>query len=863
MAVIEIIESDDKFFYNTLYKVDKEMLIFLKNLAYSRYFKATVEELDKLLSEDKDFYVIGVRLFDEIFSVIADKVESIIDNPPIINPDTPLELIEQAKVIEDVTKSIRDITDFNNKDYHIKQLFHGFISTSSGVVERQDRLKDFLDASKKLIDYHNEYYLLRDLISACKDISKNLSYFMDDESVTKYQNRFNDLVKSRNIKGAKEFLEEVQQLILNHWGEYVSNIDNYKFGDEFRLICHSSKNPYLRGNFETKYISTSLLTNDLTDTYNSPYGFIFAPKNIQGASPKDMYVNNAASNEDDLLHYSSIKIIHSPERLVEECLLLKKENEKENNNNKVYNEVIIDGFEPIAIFCITDGTKELCEEYRCAKRLQSQFPHLKIIELDGKRRLKTDDDVIRHKVWMLSKLYHEELQSDFLYKSAFFKGDSRSKSYANFGFGASEYSDEQVLSMYRIFFRELDKFKTDGNINYEQILQSFKYNYNLVENLSVFNDGYLDQCSEEEFEIIARFNRYSSVKEMPTRYDNATCDFIRVSTVLEQFGKYANDPRINAIPALCEFFNLLSGISNDDIYKFSYINAKSIEELNDNIKEEVLRQEAIRQQEEAIRIEQEKEIFELENAKNGFISDKEGTNSRILELLSQKKSYEQQLEVYAKNKEIVDMEFYYSLAQSCIKSSEEQKENSQTRLKRITDEESSKNAELLNLDQSIQKYLKYKLLYRKKVALLLLDKQTLLSTVSHLQNDKQTIKDDISYYEGEITAEEKDFFEKTGIEYLNFESSLQSAKQVIQDIDYDGLTKQLSIINEQLLHLKMKLESIEGEIFNIECSIDRLNMGFEPTITHINSLDDTFDFGVSSIYDEEKQDTYSSNGETR
>lgn len=56
---------------------------------------------------------------------------------------------------------------------------------------------------------------------------------------------------------------------------------------------------------------------------------------------------------------------------------------------KYISEVIIEGFEPIGIFCFTDGSKMFDSNYRNAKELEKNFPHLKVYTFDVMKRKKS------------------------------------------------------------------------------------------------------------------------------------------------------------------------------------------------------------------------------------------------------------------------------------------------------------------------------------------------------------------------------------------------------------------------------------------------------------------------------------------
>lgn len=228
---------------------------------------------------------------------------------------------------------------------------------------------------------------MRDLIDAEEDCLKNMKYFVAAPTINRFKDEYDQAIKSTNINKMKDMLDYVQQAILKEWERYIPDIDSMN-DDNFIFIGHSTSSSKFDKDFYSRYVSCSLFNQDLTDTYRNGYGFILAPKNIMGANSHDMYVNNYIHNEDMLLNYSTIKIIVHPQRLIDECLIQKQENTRKGIEKKVYSEVIIDGFEPIGIFCFTDGSKNLNYNYRYAQELQNSFPNLKIYTFDIMKRKK-------------------------------------------------------------------------------------------------------------------------------------------------------------------------------------------------------------------------------------------------------------------------------------------------------------------------------------------------------------------------------------------------------------------------------------------------------------------------------------------
>ena len=301
------------------------------------------------------------------------------------------------------------------------------------------------------------YYLTRDLIEAKNDCLINMKYFMSAEEIEKFSIEYDKAISEKNFLKMADLLNNVQRLILKEWDNYLGNIENMT-DDNFRFIGHSTSQTKFDEDFRSRYVSCSLYNEDINDTFASQFGFIMAPKNIVGAKSEDMYVNNYASDQETLLSYTSIKKIDHPKRIIDECLKQKEKNRKEGSDKAVYSEVVIDGFEPIGIFCFTDGTKNLNRNYKDAQQLQKSFPKLKIKSFDIMKR-KTGNELDKMKLNLLNNIKFQ-----------------LTSSYYNI-----EISD---LPRYDLFFEKFDELKKRGDYTEEEIESIFKYNQEL---LSIFD----------------------------------------------------------------------------------------------------------------------------------------------------------------------------------------------------------------------------------------------------------------------------------------------------------------------------------------------------------------------------------------
>ncbi len=355
-----------------------------------------------------------------------------------------------------------------------------------GKIRKMDEstLSDLINTVYKIKIEIRNYDLTFDLMKAKNDCLASMKYFVSEENISLFNDEYDKAIQTKDINKMKNMLKSAQQAILQEWDNYFAKMDSMN-DDNFTFIGHSVRSPEFNGEFCSRYVSASLFNQDLTDTYQEGYGFILAPKNIVGACSQDMYVNNDAQDSELLLHYSIIQKIDHPKRIIDECLSLKKQNIEDGNEKKVYSEIVLDGFEPIGIFCFTDGSKNLNHNYRAAKELQERFPNLKIRSFDIMKR-KKGTELVKVKLSLVNNL-RKRFDSDSLD------------------------IDVGRLSMYDYFLEEYEKLKQTKNFNEEQIETIFKKNRELLDLFYKEPDYLFDgRYDEKEIKyILEKNNNYN------------------------------------------------------------------------------------------------------------------------------------------------------------------------------------------------------------------------------------------------------------------------------------------------------------------------------------------------------------------
>lgn len=410
-------------------------------------------------------------------------------------------------------------------------------------------MMETLELLSELIQVDFDFYYMVDLIAAKDDILKNLRYIYDEKTVGVFEEQYNLAIEKFNVNALKDLLESTQELILQHWEEYLTNIDDYKPGEPFHFLCHSLTEIF-EGDFHSNIISMSLLTEKLLDVFNEEYGFIFDSTNIIAADSQDMFVNNFADSDENILYYSTIKKISAPERLVEECLVLKE------SRKKVYSEVCKRGFNPKAIFCLTDGSKYIDGNYNCAWELHKNFPELKVMEID-----KTLYITERKRLNTLKTILVCNLKQKI----------SDIENYIDYIFDPSEIGFLVENGAYDGFWAEYMELKKRASYNEDDIISLFIKYEKLIEDYNDI-DNMFENLNKEDLGIFLKYNPnigiWTVLHGNPKDYFNGIIKFELndLDNIYNNLKQYAGDERLNdIIPGLARFLQLYERISFADL----------------------------------------------------------------------------------------------------------------------------------------------------------------------------------------------------------------------------------------------------------------------------------------------------------
>lgn len=288
------------------------------------------------------------------------------------------------KYLED-EQAYYDFMDTDLKTSYIKLLKN----KKTDSLEKAIRLQCALKKDQE------DLFLLRDLLVGRDELLEDMRYVCTEEEFDYFRTYLKNT--SYDIDNLKVVLKVCKEKVLKNWQQELTDISTYHTNEAkpFSLLCHSVLNSTFEGEeFYTKYVSTSLLTEQLWDTYSRGFGYILSPEHIVAASSKDLYASNYAQTDDKLFFHTKVAPIYSKKRIEKECLMRKQISRCNFKKTKVYSEILIKGFQPIGIFCITDGSK-MDYNFKSAMRLKEQIdsilPNLPVIELDKTLYVSTEE----------------------------------------------------------------------------------------------------------------------------------------------------------------------------------------------------------------------------------------------------------------------------------------------------------------------------------------------------------------------------------------------------------------------------------------------------------------------------------------
>lgn len=432
------------------------------------------------------------------------------------------------------------INSFNSINFNINSLIAG--NDINNIIEvffnkcidnfDGDSLVKLIDLIFKFNDFQVKVFKANGLILFKDDLMKNLKDVCSLEVYNYYNTTYNSYLNESTIdfKKVERLFLEIQSIILDDWKKNIDSVDDYKFGSPFKYICQSKNSNGYSPYDSSSFVQASLLTERHAYTCNQTYGFVFDPNDIAMAYSEDLFIKNDSSDVDIIYNSGVLPIVQS----------FKTVNENTSNGNKI----ILNEFNPIGIFCVTDGSKELNPYYQKALELKKEHPDLPILDFDI--TLFTDD-------------YMDTITRDSLVDYI------GSLKHIYTGSGARFYD------YFSYFWDDFMNLKKSSNYSSRDIINLFfKYYYLLNSDLDIILDSnYDDDFVLKLIRANSRYNYINKIINDDFDYDDIK-DFYLLYSDLEEtsFKRLGRlfPKSIKLLNLLDEFF--CSNNYNTDCFKF-------------------------------------------------------------------------------------------------------------------------------------------------------------------------------------------------------------------------------------------------------------------------------------------------------
>lgn len=265
----------------------------------------------------------------------------------------------------------------------------------------------------------------------------------------------------------EQVYSSIKSIIEKIWEyEITQELSNFKNGDNFCFLVHNFTTSYIHSSIDginsrivkSNQISTSLITDDNFSLYTAPthkYGFIYSGNSsVVMAGHGDLYSGEGEGgvtliNKERGCKFFTPKVIN----YIHKKRKTKKNKEIDDCND--WNETIIEGTDPIGLFYISYGERDLDENYQNIKILAEKMK-LPFIEIDAR---------IYRKMQGLEE-YNEQFYN-YLIELLLKKNniDSYSSSYMN-EFIKYKENIEQIMNLYEKYtsgFITMDQFLIQVN----------------------------------------------------------------------------------------------------------------------------------------------------------------------------------------------------------------------------------------------------------------------------------------------------------------------------------------------------------------------------------------------------------------
>ena len=405
----------------------------LENLIYSCKITKFSLKPDEEFKNDR-------RNADEIFNQIPKGKD--------FHEDGELVYVRESNVEEYNNMSSEDIYSNIKRVLYIEEIYIKIYSTQNLRERANSALESIRSVSEHELDVPNEH--------------KEKLTQLGDELKTLLGKTKTDTNTIQNI--IQMYNKEASEI----WKGYLS-----RNTEQHGCLVHNLSKGSFEGNFNKRYMSTSLVTSKtmglFSENIGNNFGFIINPTNIVSASEHDSFTNNSPVNEYmEAFSQGKIPPIKLPWEIEEKCIEQTIENSGEMlnyDNRPVYSEIVVEGFEIEAMYYRSNGEGELAPNYEIAKKMAEERG-LELREFDlSKAREKQGLEPMTED--MRKSFLRNILRKNFINEEQIAKAF-----YMSYDSNAIE--NQFIENHYEEFHRRYLKLRNNGDYSKDDILQEFK-----------------------------------------------------------------------------------------------------------------------------------------------------------------------------------------------------------------------------------------------------------------------------------------------------------------------------------------------------------------------------------------------------
>ena len=294
--------------------------------------------------------------------------------------------------------------------------------------------------------------------------------------------------KKTDVNAIQMCIQKYNKIASQVWNTYLS-----KNTEEPKWLVHNISKGAFEGNFDKKYMSTSLVTSRTMGLFSSStgnnFGFIIKPKNIISASGHDTFTNNSPVINQYMKTFScgNTPPIKLPWEIEEECIKRTIESNGEMlnyDNRNIYSEIVVDEFEIEAMYYRSNGEGELAPNYEAAKKMaEERGVELKELDISKYREAQGLEAMTEG---MQKKFLCNILRKNFMSEEQIKKvmGHRRSKE--------NDIEEQFIERHYKEFYQRYLQLRNSGEYTKEDILQEF-LNMSSDKEMEEMNDFYIQR----------------------------------------------------------------------------------------------------------------------------------------------------------------------------------------------------------------------------------------------------------------------------------------------------------------------------------------------------------------------------------